>query len=72
MLVQLDLSAVFDTVDHNILLERLDNWVGLSGWYLNGSGRAGRYEQKFISLFLADLRYTVYISVFCIWIKQIK
>ncbi len=51
MLVQLDLSAVFDTVDHNILLERLDNWVGLSGWYSNGSGRAGRYEQKFISLF---------------------
>ncbi len=35
--------------------------------------RAGGYEQKFISLyFLADLRYTVYISVFCIWIKQIK
>ncbi len=27
--------------------------------------RAGRYEQKFISLyFLADLRYTVYLSVF--------
>ncbi len=35
--------------------------------------RAGRYEQKFISrYFWADLRYTVYISVFCIWIKQIK
>ncbi len=35
--------------------------------------RAGRYEQKFISLyFLADLRYSLYISVFCIWIKQIK
>ncbi len=28
-------------------------------------GRAGRYEQKFISLyFWADLRYTVYFSVF--------
>ncbi len=35
--------------------------------------RAGRYEQKFISqYFLADLQYTVYLSVFCIWIKQIK
>ncbi len=32
--------------------------------------RAGEYVQKFISLyFLADLRYTVHISVFCIWIK---
>ncbi len=35
--------------------------------------RVGQYEQKFISLyFLADLRYTVHISVFCIWIKQIN
>ncbi len=35
--------------------------------------RAGRCEQKFISrYFWADLRYAVYISVFCIWIKQVK
>ncbi len=42
MLVLLDLSAAFDTVDHNILLERLENWVGLSGMVLNGSYLEGR------------------------------
>ncbi len=32
------LSAAFDTVDNNILLERLENWVGLSGMELKCSG----------------------------------
>ena len=35
VLVLLDLSATFDTGDHNILLDRLDNWVELSGTVLN-------------------------------------
>ena len=35
VLVLLDLSAAFDTVDYNIVLDQLKNWVGLSGSAIN-------------------------------------
>ncbi len=75
MLVILDLSAVFDTVDHNILLERLENWVGLSGmalkWfrsYLEGRGyyvSIGEHKSQWTSMTCGVPQGSILAPLFC-------
>ena len=57
ILVSLDLSAAFDTVDHEILLDRLENWVGLSGKVLDWFRSYLQDRNYFISIgnFISDL-----------------
>ncbi|KAK7899424.1 hypothetical protein WMY93_020277 [Mugilogobius chulae] len=51
VLILLDLSAAFDTVDHDILLHRLEDWVGISGCAL-----------KWLKSYLEDRKYFVEIG----------
>ena len=50
-LVLLDLSAAFDTIDHKILLHRLENWFGVSGSALRlfSSYLSGRSQSVIIN-----------------------
>uniref|UniRef100_A0A3P9HAM5 Reverse transcriptase domain-containing protein n=1 Tax=Oryzias latipes TaxID=8090 RepID=A0A3P9HAM5_ORYLA len=51
VLILLDLSAAFDTVDHGILLHRLQDWVGISGSALS-----------WLKSYLEDRKYFVEIG----------
>ena len=50
-LLLLDLSAAFDTIDHNILIHRLQHWFGISSTALN-----------LLSYFLSDRYQTIVAS----------
>lgn len=56
VLIMLDLSAAFDTVDHSIMLDRLREWVGISGraldWFSSYLG--GRSFSVAVGPFTSD------------------
>ncbi len=78
----------FDTVDHYILLERLENWVGLSGMvlkrsYLEGRGyyvNIGEHKSKWTSMtcgvprgsILAPLLFSLYMLPLSQIMRKIK
>ena len=44
------LLVAFDTVDHNILVDRLENWVGLSETVLNWFESYLKDRNNFVSI----------------------
>ena len=50
VLVLLDLSAAFDTIDHSVLFDRMENIIGIEGtalnWFRSNRGEGGGHSQR--------------------------
>uniref|UniRef100_A0A3B4TSQ3 Reverse transcriptase domain-containing protein n=1 Tax=Seriola dumerili TaxID=41447 RepID=A0A3B4TSQ3_SERDU len=57
ILVHVDLSAAFNTVDHSISLECLQHWVGISGSVL----KCGHWQVTIIIKMTCGLLFSLYI-----------
>lgn len=65
--VLLDFSAAFDTLHHNILVDRVENWMGLSDTVQNWSESYLKDRDYFASLEIMCLRaHNVYYD----YVKQ--
>ena len=64
VLLMLDLSVAFDTVSHELLLDRLSQRYGLQGLYRNGLHPTCHLVHNLFELKVQDLLYVNLIAVF--------